>query len=128
MILLLDSSTNVCDILLIKGDSRIDEKWQSDRQLAKDLLSRIKKILTDNELDWGDISGIGVFKGPGSFTGLRIGITVLNTLSDSLNIPIVGTTGKDWADAAINRLNNNENDKIVLPYYGSDAKITTPKK
>ena len=128
MILLLNSSTNICDIILINGDRQFSEKWQSDRQLAKDLLKHIKNILMNNKFDWNDISGIGVFQGPGSFTGLRIGITVANTLSDSLNIPIVGANGLDWADKVMSRLGNNENDKIVLPEYGSEAKITTPKK
>jgi tRNA threonylcarbamoyladenosine biosynthesis protein TsaB len=128
MILLLNSSTNICDISLVTSDSQFNEKWQSDRQLAKDLLKHIKNILNDNGFNWGDVTGIGIFEGPGSFTGLRIGITVANTLSDGLNIPIVGASGSDWADKAVDRLKNNENDKIVLPNYGSDAKITTPKK
>jgi tRNA threonylcarbamoyl adenosine modification protein YeaZ len=128
MILLLDTSTNICKISLIDGQSRIDDEWQSDRSLAKDLLKHLHELLLKNNYDWSGIQSIGVLKGPGSFTGLRIGITVANTLADGIGIPIVGSDGDDWQTAALKRLENGENDKIVLPSYGSDAKITTPKK
>jgi len=67
-------------------------------------------------------------KGPGSFTGLRIGITVFNTIADTNNVPIVGETGDSWQDKAIMRLENGENDHVVLPEYGSEANITKPRK
>ena len=112
----------------MRGDSRIDDEWQADRTLAKHLLKHLHDLLLSNNFDWTDISAIGAYTGPGSFTGLRIGITVMNSLADSLSISIVGATGENWQEDAVRRLENNENDKIVLPNYGSDAKITTPKK
>jgi tRNA threonylcarbamoyladenosine biosynthesis protein TsaB len=128
MILLINTSTNICKITLINDDWRIDDEWQADRGLAKHLLKHLHELLIVNNFDWSDISSIGVYTGPGSFTGLRIGITVMNTLADGLNIPIVGATGDNWQEVILKRLKNCENDKIVLPNYGSDAKITTPKK
>ena len=128
MILLIDTSTNICKISLIRDDLRIDDEWQADRTLAKFLLKHLHDLLLSNNFDWADISAIGVYTGPGSFTGLRIGLTVMNTLADGLAIPIVGATGEDWQKTVVIRLENHENDKIVLPNYGSDAKITTPKK
>jgi tRNA threonylcarbamoyladenosine biosynthesis protein TsaB len=128
MILLLDTSTNICKISLIDSHNRIDDEWQSDRGLARNLLNHLHELLTANGFDWPDIKSIGVFEGPGSFTGLRIGVTVANTLADSLNVPIVGSNGDLWQAKVQNRLESGENDKIVLPNYGSDAKITTPKK
>jgi tRNA threonylcarbamoyladenosine biosynthesis protein TsaB len=127
MILLLDTSTNTCKISLVDDNKRIDDLWQSDRNLARNLLKHVHELLLSNKFDWSDIRAIGVFKGPGSFTGLRIGLTTANTIADGLNIPIVGSVGDDWQDLALNRIKNNETDKIVLPEYGSDAKITTPK-
>ena len=43
-------------------------------------------------------------------------------------IPIVGTTGDNWVDEAILRLESGESDGLVLPLYGRDANITKPKK
>lgn len=128
MILLLDTSTPLCRLTFIEGDWRFDDEWQADRQLAKGLLTYLRDQLEKNGKTWGDISGIGVFSGPGSFTGLRIGLTVLNTLADAEAIPIVGTNGENWQNHAKERLDSGENDQIVLPFYGSEAHITKPRK
>lgn len=128
MILLLDTSTPLCRLTFMDGDWRYDDEWQADRQLAKGLLTYLHDQLEKNDKTWSDISGIGVFSGPGSFTGLRIGLTVLNTLADAEAIPIVGTNGGDWQNHAKERLSNGENDRIVLPFYGSEAHITKPRK
>lgn len=128
MILLLDTSTPECRLSLIEGDWRYDDTWEANRQLAKGLLSYLQSQLEAQHKTWKDLTGLGVFKGPGSFTGLRIGITVLNTISYSESIPIVGETGEDWREKALQRLANDESDKVVLPEYGGEANITQPRK
>jgi len=128
MILLLDTSTPECRLTFIDGDWRYDAKWEANRDLAKGLLKYIQLQLETQGKKWTDLSGLGVFKGPGSFTGLRIGVTVLNTVSYSENIPIVGETGEAWQETAVSRLLKGESDKIVLPEYGGEANITQPRK
>lgn len=128
MILLLDTSTPVCKLTLIDGDSRYEDEWQADRQLAHGLLAYLSEQLQKNQKTFTDITGIGAFTGPGSFTGLRIGLTVLNTLANSESIPIVGARGESWQDEAIEALKGGKNEKIVLPFYGSEAHITKPRK
>lgn len=128
MILLLDTSTPVCKLTLIEGDWRFDDQWQADRTLAKGLLEYIHKNLQACGKTWSDLSAIGVFEGPGSFTGLRIGLTILNTIADSENIPIVGGRDPQWQAVALEKLRSGHNDQIVLPFYGSDAHITQPRK
>jgi tRNA threonylcarbamoyladenosine biosynthesis protein TsaB len=128
MIVLLDTSTPVCKLSFVDGDWRYDDEWESGRTLAKRLLSYLHDNLQKHGKAWTDISGIVAFKGPGSFTGLRIGLTVLNTLADSESVPIVGTTGDDWQSAGIARLKKGENDELVMPEYGGEPHITTPRK
>jgi tRNA threonylcarbamoyladenosine biosynthesis protein TsaB len=128
MILLLDTSTPVCKLTFIDGDWRYDSQWQADRQLAKGLLGYLHEQLEKNGKTWTDISGIGAFRGPGSFTGLRIGMTVLNTIAASENIPIAGGLNDTWQQEALNALLADIDEKIVLPFYGSDAHITKPRK
>lgn len=128
MILLLDTSTPVCKLSLIDGDWRYDDEWQADRTLAKNLLRYLQEQLQKNGKTFVDITGIGAFRGPGSFTGLRIGLTVLNTIADAENVPIIGATGADWQREATMRLKNGDNERIVLPLYGSEAHITKPRK
>ena len=128
MILLLDTSTPICKLTLIADNWRYHDKWQAERQLAKGLLGYLQEQLRKNGKSFGDITGIGAFRGPGSFTGLRIGLTVLNTLADAQAIPIVGSEGENWEATVQERLEQGENDKIILPLYGSPAHITKPRK
>jgi tRNA threonylcarbamoyladenosine biosynthesis protein TsaB len=128
MILLLDTSTPLCKLTFIDGDWRYDDQWQADRQLAKGLLGYLHEQLEKNGKTWTDISGIGAFRGPGSFTGLRIGMTVLNTVASSENIPIASGLGDVWQQEVLGKLRSGTNEKIVLPFYGSDAHITKPRK
>lgn len=128
MILLLDTSTPVCSLTFVDGDWRYSDEWHADRQLANELLGYLDTQLKMNQKTFQDIRGVGVFRGPGSFTGLRIGLTVLNTLADSQQIPIVGAEGDDWQRVALERLRKGDNDKLVMPLYGSQAHITKPRK
>ncbi len=54
------------------------------------LLPLIKKILDTSSLDFKDLTGIEVETGPGSFVGLRVGVSVANALGFALGIPING--------------------------------------
>ncbi len=128
MILLLDTSTPECRLVLVDGDLRYEDTWQSGRELANGLLEYIQSQLKSQGKTWKDLTGLGVFKGPGSFTGLRIGITVLNTVSYAEKIQIVGEVGDDWQLKAIQRLLAGESDQVVLPEYGGEANITLPRK
>ena len=136
MILFLDTSTEVCRVWL-------DEKYferELGREMARSTLAFLEEILQGEGVTWQDLSGLAVFAGPGSFTGLRIGATIMNTLASSLDIPIVAVTNSDfsaqndenstddWREIARQKLANSENDKIVLPFYGREARITKPRK
>ena len=88
--------------------------WDSGHNLAEQLLEFIHEKLQENGKDWQDIQKITFMSGPGSFTGLRIGAAVVNTLASELNIPLYN--------------HKNEKVKIILPDYGRDANISTPRK
>lgn len=128
MILLLDTSTPVCRLTLVDNERQYHDEWQADRGLAKGLLDYLDAQLKKNGKMFQDIKGIGAFRGPGSFTGLRIGLTVLNTLADSQHIPIVGGEDDNWQQAVLDRLKNGDNDRLVMPLYGAAATITKPRK
>ncbi len=104
------------------------EKWQAHRQLAETIHTKLKELLESTAKNWSDVRGIVVFEGPGSFTGLRIGITVGNALAYGLGVPIVGQSGKNWIAGGIKTLEQGKNDKIALPKYGAEVHITQPKK
>ena len=129
MILLMKTDQAEAYVGLHDGNEYVAEThWQAHRELSDTLLKAIESELHALDADWSDLTGVGIFKGPGSFTGLRIGMTVANTLSQSLGIPIVATQEDSWAEAALERLSNNETDTIAMPEYGGEANITKPRK
>jgi tRNA threonylcarbamoyladenosine biosynthesis protein TsaB len=129
IILTIRTDKPISELALFNDDKKIDEiTWQAHRSLADTIHTQIKGLLNKNCLILKDINGIVCFKGPGSFTGLRIGLTVGNTLALGLGIPIVGTSGKNWQQKGVKDLPKGKNDKIILPKYGKEAHITIPKK
>ena len=103
-------------------------KWRSARELSRDLLRFLQQSLEGENKTWSDLTGIVVFRGPGSYTSLRIGITVANTLADSLRIPIVGAEGENWREAGNKLLTKQFAPQIITPVYYQEAVITTPRK
>ena len=103
-------------------------KWEAHQQLANTIHNKIEELLKLCGKNWHDIKGIVVFAGPGSFTGLRIGISVANAIAYSQSIPIIGATKDLWLQDGITRLLAGESSVIVVPDYGAEANITLPKK
>ena len=101
--------------------------WQAHRQLAETIHQNILNELENKNLDYNQIDGIAIYKGPGSFTGLRIGFSVSNALAHSLQIPIVSESNENWIQNAIDRLIKGENERVSVPEYGSPPHITQPK-
>jgi tRNA threonylcarbamoyladenosine biosynthesis protein TsaB len=104
------------------------QTWEAHRTLTDTIHIQLKKMLDTAQKDWKDIGGLVIFKGPGSFTGLRIGFAVANTLAYINNAPIVSTTGDAWLSDGIDRLLEGRDEHIALPEYGADVHITTAKK
>lgn len=110
MRLYLDTSTPET---ILKLDDQ-EYKYTFANDLAEKLLEFIHDKLQDNNKDWHDITEITFMSGPGSFTGLRIGATVVNTLAHELNIPLYDHHGKKH--------------QIIIPDYGKAANISKPRK
>jgi len=103
--------------------------WLAHRELSKTLLGVIRDELKKQDATFDDIGSVLIFRGPGSFTGLRIGITVANTLAHSLTVPIVGIAEEhEWLERGLAKLKDGGNDQLVMPEYGAEAHITQQKK
>lgn len=115
--------------LYSKHGERIAEKrWLADRRLTATLLESMQGLLQANGATWRSLTGVVIYKGPGSFTGLRIGAAVANALSDSRDIPLVASKGEDWLIDGLERLRAGENDQLAMPEYGAPANVTAPVK
>lgn len=123
-----DSMTAFLATLSPAGEIIKTNEWEAGRKLSVQLPSSIDTILAQSSTSYSDLSGIIVYEGPGSFTGLRIGITIANTITHEQHIPIVGTTGDDWIQAGIEMLKTTKPGVIVMPVYGGEANITKPRK
>lgn len=102
--------------------------WVAHRKLAETLHSEIASLLSAQNKSWNDIEAIVAYTGPGSFTGLRIGLSVANALASSNSILIIGTSGEDWLKQGIAKLLNGEGQNTAMPEYGAPVHITKPKK
>ena len=128
-ILTLKTDGPVAEIGLFDEGKILDYlKYEHENELSENLLIETEKLLSKNKLNFQNLSGINVFKGPGSFTGLRIGISQANALSYSLSIPIVSGKSKNWIKEGNKSLIGGKDQKTVIPYYGSLPHITNPKK
>lgn len=75
----------------LKKDGEVVETLSEQNEYGSQvLLPLIEKLLKVQKLEYPDLKGIEVETGPGSFTGLRVGLSVANALAYSLNIPVNG--------------------------------------
>ncbi len=88
-ILSLDTSTQTLSIALQTDNSYEERLISGNFSHSEDLLSEIESILSRAGLMLKDLKLLIVTKGPGSFTGLRVGMASLKGISSALNIPIV---------------------------------------
>ena len=130
MILTLKTASMDTELGLIDQSGKyIDgEIWQSGRELSEGLMTHIEALLKQQKLGFADLTGLIVFEGPGSFTSLRIGLTVANTIAYAQTIPIVGASGKDWIKTGLSKPKTAKPGNYVMPVYGAEANITKPKK
>ncbi len=130
VILAIRTDTEQAELYLMTADGqKIDDHiWIAGRSLADELLPYIQELFKRNYVNMLDLHGIVVFTGEGSFTGLRIGTTVANTLAYSQNIPVVEANKNDWIKNGLKKLMTAKTNIFVTPKYSSEPNITEPKK
>lgn len=95
-ILAVDTSTQVCGIGLTEEASLVAEYRLNRKNVHNEkLVAAIQYVLSDSNWRIQDLNAIAVSNGPGSFTGLRIGLAVCKGLAFTLDIPIVAVNTLD---------------------------------
>ena len=92
-ILSVDTSSSVCAVAILEDNKLIKEISVEDGNThSVKLMPQIEQIFTQTNLNLKDIDLLACDKGPGSFTGIRIGISTIKAFSDVSNIPTCGIT------------------------------------
>lgn len=102
--------------------------WQAGRELSTQILSVIDDMCVQAGTTHEKIAGIVVYEGPGSYTGLRISVSVANALAYSYQIPITGSTSEIWIESGMNKLKLIKKFMPISPVYGGEVYTTKPKK
>lgn len=90
-LLTVDTSTSACSVALtVDGCPVAEHVVDSGKTLTERLLSAIDEVLSDGGMTVGDLDGFGVALGPGSFTGVRIGVATVKGLALAAEKPAVG--------------------------------------
>ena len=96
MLLALDTSTHLAGLALCEnGELRAEYTWDVGANHSVELLRRLEWLLQERGLSMTQISAIAAAIGPGSFTGVRVAVTVAKTLAFSLKAPLVGISTLD---------------------------------
>ena len=91
MLLAIDTSTDTASLALVRDSEVLAElTWRCGQNHTTELLPQLTCLLDKSNLSLQSASCIMVARGPGSFNGLRVGISTAKGLSFSLGIPIVG--------------------------------------
>ena len=112
-ILSIDTSSKICSVSILEDTDLIIEK-HIDNELthSQKLMPLIDEILKENNIELSDLDLFACSIGPGSFTGVRIGVSTVKAFNDVTNIPIVSVSSLE--SLAYNTLNSN---------YKKDAKL-----
>ena len=102
MLLAVDTATRFASIALYDGSGVIaEESWRSDNNHSREVLPSISDMLARQGLGPDDLTAVAVAIGPGSFTGLRIGLSIAKGLCLALGIPIIAIPTLDITTYAV---------------------------
>jgi len=89
-ILLIETATPVCSVAIsIAGETVIEKSSIEKNAHSKILTVFIQEAMNETNLKFADLDAVAVSKGPGSYTGLRIGVSAAKGFCYALNIPLI---------------------------------------
>ncbi|NVK83482.1 MAG: tRNA (adenosine(37)-N6)-threonylcarbamoyltransferase complex dimerization subunit type 1 TsaB [Cytophagia bacterium] len=93
LILSIETSTTVCSVALTDGEHILaKKKLIEDKSHASHLTILIQEILNTSGKQMSDVRAVAISEGPGSYTGLRIGVSTAKGLCYALDVPLIGVS------------------------------------
>jgi tRNA threonylcarbamoyladenosine biosynthesis protein TsaB len=117
MIICLETATNLCSVALCDSTGVVSLRESTETKSHASLLTvYIEEILRENGIRARDLEAVAVSKGPGSYTGLRIGVSVAKGIAYGASVPLIGieTTFAMFWGLKESRYFNEESDKETL--------------
>jgi tRNA threonylcarbamoyl adenosine modification protein YeaZ len=133
VIVAIESSSTDISLAVGDGDGTplASDAWTSDRRQGHELLPRLMGLLSSRGLALQELAAVAVGTGPGSFTGLRVGMSVAKGLAMGVGCPIVGVpsltawlAAEPSAAAAVGRAGARE--LYLLERGSAEPRIVTP--
>ena len=116
MILGIDTSAGQCAVALVDGARAWSRAAEMTRGHAEALFPMIEDVLAEAGAGFADLTRIAVCTGPGSFTGLRVGVAAARGLALGCGVPAIGIT-------RFNALAGPGEDRVALPGRGGQIYV-----
>ena len=98
MQLAIDTATDLASVALVDGQRLLFElTWRCEQNHSRELLPSLNNLFRQHGLKWETVSGIIAALGPGSYNGLRVGVSTAKGLAFSLGVPVVGISSLEVA-------------------------------
>ncbi|MBS9777388.1 MAG: tRNA (adenosine(37)-N6)-threonylcarbamoyltransferase complex dimerization subunit type 1 TsaB [Gammaproteobacteria bacterium] len=130
VVLGIDTTTNICSVALWDGKDYYEEVIETARAHSKSLLPMVDNVFKKANLKVQQLQGIACTRGPGSFTGVRIGIGVAKGIAFGCDIPIYPisplqaiayqTMQKEQAEKVIAMMDARMSELYVAEYNNSN--------
>lgn len=139
LILGIETSTTVCSVALVQNENILaSEKLYLEKSHSKLLTLVIDSLLNHTDFDKSDISAVAVAKGPGSYTGLRIGVSTAKGLCYALDRPLIAINTLQAMAFELSRYNTGKallcpmidarRMEVYTALYGADLAELQPTK
>ena len=123
-ILAIDTSSKICSVSILEDKNVIIEKHNDDEKThSQKLMPLIDELFKESNLTLDNIDLLACSQGPGSFTGIRIGISTVKAFADVKNIPTIGVTSLESlaynvnTDGLIATLIDAKHDNVYFALY-----------
>ena len=101
-ILAVDTSSAICSVALLEDDKLVDEiNLDNGKTHSENLMPLVDELITRNSLNVKDIEFVACCVGPGSFTGIRIGVSSIKAIAEVLNVKLASVTSLETLAANV---------------------------
>jgi tRNA threonylcarbamoyladenosine biosynthesis protein TsaB len=91
-VLALDTSTDWAGVAVTDGRYLAEQNWLAGRRQTSQVMPEIERLLATAAVPPAELSAVAVATGPGSFSGLRVGMAIANGLAVAAGVPTIGVS------------------------------------